>query len=236
MGGKILLIEDDKAIARYLELELVHEGYDVTIAYNGLTGYKYLTDGCEAGDRTPAGSYDIALVDIMLPGMNGFDIIKEIRKKSDIPLIILTAKDDVKDKVKGLDIGANDYVTKPFAIEELLARIRVHLRDLKQNNKVSLNVDNLLVNLESRQVKRNNNNIILTKTEFDLLVFMIKNKNIVLSRNRILDAVWGFDYMGDTNIVDVYIRYLRSKIDDGYDVKLIHTVRGVGYVLKEIKS
>ncbi|WP_073343612.1 response regulator transcription factor [Caldanaerobius fijiensis] len=226
MGNSILLVEDDKMIARFVELELQHEGFSVDIANDGIEGYNKLTTNI----------YDLAILDIMLPGMDGIQLLKKTREFSNIPIILLTAKDEVSDKVMGLDSGADDYVTKPFAIEELLARIRVLLRkNKKQEDENSYKVADLVLNTATREVTRGNKNVPLTKTEFELLLFLLKNKNIVLSRERILNEVWGYDYIGDTNIVDVYIRYLRSKIDDGYDVKLIQTVRGVGYVIKEHK-
>lgn len=226
MGNSILLVEDDKMIARFVELELKHEGFSVDIANDGIEGYNKLTTNI----------YDLAILDIMLPGMDGIQLLKKAREFSNIPIILLTAKDEVSDKVMGLDSGADDYVTKPFAIEELLARIRVLLRkNKKQEDENSYKVADLVLNTATREVTRGNKNVPLTKTEFELLLFLLKNKNIVLSRERILNEVWGYDYIGDTNIVDVYIRYLRSKIDDGYDVKLIQTVRGVGYVIKEHK-
>lgn len=225
MPKSILIVEDDEAIARFIELELKHEGYEVEIAYDGISGHK----------KIKTREYDIIILDIMLPGIDGIELLKKIRLHSNIPIILLTAKSDINDKVLGLDAGADDYLTKPFAIEELLARIRVLLRKktsiYTQNQE--LKIADLTLDTLTRTVKRGDININLTKTEFDLLFFLLKNKNIVLSRDKILNEVWGYDFLGETNIVDVYIRYLRSKIDDGYENKLIHTVRGIGYVLKE---
>lgn len=179
--------------------------------------------------------FDLLLLDIMLPSLNGLEILRRLRQVSDIPIIMLTAKDEIMDKVTGLDIGANDYMTKPFAIEELLARIRTALKKSTNVNKILniLSVGELSLDLAQHMVTYNNNSIDLTKTEFDLLKLLIENKNIVLTRNKIIDIVWGYEYMGDTNVVDVYIRYLRSKIDDKFSKKFIYTVRGVGYILKD---
>jgi two-component system, OmpR family, response regulator ArlR len=224
---KVLIIEDEKQISRFLELELQHEGYSVEISYDGREGLK-------AAQESPP---DILLLDIMLPGMNGMEVCRKIRLFSKVPIIILTAKDETIDKVMGLDLGANDYVTKPFVIEELLARIRALLRksDPDTKNNKTLTIGNLVMDLSKRDVKRGNESIDLTKREYDLLEYLTRNKGIVLKREQILEHVWGFEYMGDTNVVDVYIRYLRSKIDELYESKLIHTVRGVGYVMKEEK-
>lgn len=225
MSKSVLIVEDDRPISRFVELELKHEGYDVDVAHDGISGY----------EKIKSNKYDIIILDIMLPGMDGIELLKKVRLNSDVPVILLTAKSDVEDKVFGLDIGADDYITKPFAIEELLARMRVLLRNRKRIYRYGeeLKAADLVLNTSTRTVKRGDISINLTKTEFDLLQYLLKNKNVVLSRNRILNEVWGYDFLGDTNIVDVYIRYLRSKIDDGYENKLIHTVRGVGYVLKE---
>lgn len=180
------------------------------------------------------GDYDLVLLDIMLPGMDGYEVLKKIRENSDIPVIMLTAKYEVKDKVRGLDIGADDYVTKPFSIEELFARVRAALR--KRNPSVKRDVlrfADIVMDLTTHEVRRQGVKIDLTKKEFDLLEFLMRNANIALSREKILQSVWGYDYYGDTNVVDVYIRYLRSKIDDPFDRKLIHTIRGVGYSLRD---
>lgn len=225
MPYKILLIEDEPKIARFLELELQYEGYIVDKAHDGRTGLqKALED-----------DMDLIILDIMLPELNGMEVCRRIRQSSDIPIIMLTAKDDTMDKVAGLDLGADDYITKPFAIEELLARIRVALRRNKVPKKAvhSLNVRGLQLDFEKHLVTYKSTPIDLTKREFDLLRYLMENKDIVLTRDKILEKVWGYDYFGDTNVVDVYIRYLRSKIDDQYKVKFIHTIRGVGYLLKD---
>ncbi len=224
MNKTILIVEDEKNISRFLELELTHEGYEVDKAY----------DGKEALEKLEASSYDLVVLDIMLPKINGMTVLIRLRKFSSIPVIMLTAKDDTMDKVMGLDSGADDYLTKPFEIEELFARIRVCLK----HKKVDIEDSNLLefgklkINNNMMSVYYNDNEINLTKKEYELLKFLLENKKIVLSRDIILNKVWGYDYFGDTNIVDVYIRYLRSKIDEKYNIKLIHTVRGVGYILK----
>jgi len=224
MNKTILIVEDEKNISRFLELELTHEGYEVDKAY----------DGKEALEKLEANSYDLVVLDIMLPKINGMTVLRRLRKFSSIPVIMLTAKDDTMDKVMGLDSGADDYLTKPFEIEELFARIRVCLKhkkiDIEDSN--LLEFGKLKINNNMMSVYYNDNEINLTKKEYELLKFLLENKKIVLSRDVILNKVWGYDYFGDTNIVDVYIRYLRSKIDEKYNIKLIHTVRGVGYILK----
>jgi len=224
MNETILIVEDEKNISRFLELELTHEGYEVDKAY----------DGKEALEKLENNSYDLVVLDIMLPKINGMTVLRRLRKFSSIPVIMLTAKDDTMDKVMGLDSGADDYLTKPFEIEELFARIRVCLKHKKINIEDSnlLEFGKLKINSDMMSVYYNDSEINLTKKEYELLKFLIENKKIVLSRDIILNKVWGYDYFGDTNIVDVYIRYLRSKIDEKYDIKLIHTVRGVGYILK----
>lgn len=223
-GEKILIIEDEVKIARFLELELTHEGYLVEQSH----------DGREGLDIALSGEYALIILDVMLPSLNGMEVLRRLRQSSETPVIMLTAKDNVTDIVMGLDIGANDYITKPFAIEELLARIRVALK----RNKTSDHTHNIIelgplkIDSDQHQVSYNGEPIDLTKKEYDLLNYLAENYNIVLSREKILEKVWGYAYYGDTNAVDVYIRYLRSKIDDIYHIKLIHTVRGVGYVLK----
>lgn len=222
---KILIIEDELKIARFLELELGHEGYVVDQA----------NDGREGLNKAQSSQYDLIILDIMLPSVNGIEILRKIRHSSDIPIIMLTAKDEIMDKVVGLDMGASDYMTKPFAIEELLARIRSALKRgmVKSESLKTLQVAGLQLDLDKYSVTYHNEVIELTKREFDLLKHLIENKNIVMTRDKLLEAVWGYDYVGDTNIVDVYIRYLRSKIDDKYNKKLISTIRGVGYIIKD---
>ncbi len=227
--SRILIVEDEVQLARLLELELEHEGYQAVVENNG----------SDALERLKEGDFQIVLLDIMLPELDGLVVCKKIRKFSDIPVIMVTAKDAVPDKVKALDIGADDYITKPFAIEELLARIRALLRRKNDKNKDQssiLKFSNLTIDKNKYRVERDDKEIELTKKEYDLLVYMTENEGIVLSRDDILSNIWGYDYLGETNVVDVYIRYLRSKVDDPFDEKLIKTVRGVGYVLRGEKE
>lgn len=224
---RILIIEDEEKIARFIELELKYEGYEVEKAFNG-------RDGLELATTQP---FDLVLLDIMLPALNGIEVLRRIRKVSDIPIILLTARDAVVDKVSGLDGGADDYITKPFAIEELLARIRVALRKRRSAKETKesgeLRAGPLTLDPVRREVKVDNTLLDLTKREFDLLHYLLENKNIVVSRETLLQHIWGYDFSGGTNAVDVYIRYLRSKIEEPFKLKLIHTVRGVGYVIKD---
>lgn len=224
--AKIFIVEDERRIARFLQMELEHEGFQTANESNGLRAY----------ERIIQEDYDLVLLDIMLPGMDGLTICKNVRKLSDIPIIMLTAKDEINDKVTGLDIGADDYITKPFAIQELLARIRAALRkrnnNIKQDEPSVFTFKNITVYLERHEVMVNDTVVEFTKKEYDLLLYMLQNHDHVLSREQILQSIWGYEYMGDTNVVDVYIRYLRSKIDDEFNEKYIHTVRGIGYVIK----
>ncbi|MEE1130712.1 MAG: response regulator transcription factor [Caryophanon sp.] len=222
MTQHILVVEDEPQIARVLQLELQFEGYDVTIAHTG-------TDGLIAYREQP---FDLVLLDIMLPEMNGLDVLKRIRTDERMtPVILLTAKSDTSDKVAGLDLGANDYITKPFEFEELLARIRTHLRfaQPKQAAVTTISANGIVLNEAARDVTYNGETVELTQREFDLLHHFLLNKNNVQTREQLLNAVWGFDYYGDTNVVDVYVRYLRQKLDPSS----IQTVRGVGYVIKD---
>lgn len=220
---KILLVEDEKQMSMFIEMELTHEGYDVDLSY----------DGRDALRKAENSDYSLILMDIMIPSLNGIEVCRRIRGFSDVPIIMLTAKSDVPDKVLGLDAGANDYLTKPFAIEELLARIRVYTREKAQKNVLDeIKVKDILMDNKIHQVWRNGKEIELTKKEYDLLKVLLINKNIVLTREQLIEKVWGYDYVGDTNIVDVFIRYLRSKIDDGFEDKAITTIRGVGYIIK----
>ena len=225
MVERILIVEDEKSIARVLELELKFEGYETGVAHTGSEGLIQFREQ----------DWDLVLLDLMLPEIHGLDVLKRIRSSgAAIPVILLTAKNNVKDKVAGLDLGANDYVTKPFEIEELLARIRACLRLSNGNGNSALHrFCDLEMNESTRDVKRNGRMIELTPREFDLLLYLIKNPQQVLSREQVLNAVWGYDYYGDTNVIDVYIRYLRKKVDAGERSTYIQTVRGVGYVLKE---
>ncbi len=221
---KVLIIEDDKKISRFLELELMHEGYSVTIEHDGRKG---LTSAL-------TGSFGLVLLDVMLPTLNGFEILRRIRLESNLPVIMLTAKDAVTDRVMGLDTGADDYICKPFSIEELLARVRTALRKKTEvgSEGVSYKISDLELDAAKHSVCRAGQTAELTKKEYDLLKYLIANKGNVLTREQILENVWGFDFFGSTNIVDVYIRYLRGKIDDPFDQKLIHTIRGVGYTIR----
>lgn len=226
MANRILIIEDEEKIARFVELELMHEGNEVEKAFDGREGLEKALSGC----------YDLILLDVMLPGLNGLEVLRRFRMEKDTPVIMLTARDAVMDKVSGLDAGADDYITKPFAIEELLARIRVALKKrvpmaVAPTN--TLSIKGVILDEDRYEVTVNGEIVELTNREFELLRMLMKNKNIVLDREKLMNEVCGYDYMGETNIIDVYIRYLRTKIDDHYGIKLIHTVRGVGYVVKE---
>ena len=225
MPEKILIVEDEAKLARFVELELMHEGYQVEKSPDG-------RDGLE---KLESGAYDLALLDIMLPGLNGLEVLRRARRTVDTPVIMLTARDSVMDKVTGLDMGAEDYITKPFEIEELLARIRAALRKGTRRQAAShvLTAGPLTLDADRYTAAWNDAPIELTHREFTLLKVLMENQGIVMSRSTLMERVWGYDYMGETNIVDVYVRYLRGKIDDVYGVKLIHTVRGVGYVLRE---
>lgn len=224
---KILIVEDEEKIARFLELELQHEGYGVEKAVNGREGL----------DKALTGVYALMVLDVMLPELNGFEVLRRLRKSSDMPVIMLTARDTVMDKVAGLDGGADDYMTKPFAIEELLARIRLALKKRKGVSTVQaenqLSCRGLTMDIQRYEVTYAGNKIELTHREFELLKVLLENRNIVISRDTLLEKVCGYDYLGETNIIDVYVRYLRSKLDDVYQVKWIQTVRGVGYVIRD---
>ncbi|MGE5627340.1 MAG: response regulator transcription factor [Solirubrobacterales bacterium] len=223
--ARILIIEDDEQIYRLLELELKHKGYEPEIAVDGNIGLQKLQSD----------HYDIVLLDIMLPGIDGIEVCRRIRVFSEVTIIMLTAKDDLVSKVMALDIGADDYVTKPFAIEEILARIRAALRRNEGSTEKSsqLRIDELIMYIDKREVIREGQVIHLSKKEFDILECLMRNKDVVLSRETLLENIWGYDFMGESNTVDVYIRYLRSKVDDPFEKKLIHTYRGVGYAIKE---
>ena len=219
---RILIIEDESKIARFIQLELNHEGYEVELASDG-------RDGLELLKTRP---FDLVLLDIMLPSINGFEVLRRLRLFSSVAVILLTAKDDVIDKVMGLDSGADDYITKPFAIEELLARIRMALRKQNRTQVSLLTHKDLVVDVEKYKATLRGKEIELTKKEFDLLTILLQNKNKVCTRENLLERVWGYSYDGTTNAVDVYIRHLRVKIEDE-DMSVIHTVRGVGYVIKD---
>lgn len=226
---KVLVIEDEVGISRILQLELEHEGYQVGTAEDGRTGLQ----------MAMTGEWNLALLDVMLPGINGIEVLRRLRQAGNLlPVILLTARDTVPDKVSGFEHGANDYITKPFAMEELLARVRNILRIFHQQPKETegsdvIKVADMTVELRTRKVFRKEVAIELTPREFELLVYLAEHRNQERSREEILSEVWGYDFIGETNLVDVYIRYLRQKIDKGFRHKLIHTVRGVGYMLKE---
>ncbi len=223
MKERILLVEDEEKLARMLELELNYEGYQVEKAADGRTGL----------ERARSGEFDLVLLDVMLPQLSGMEVLRRLRKESQLPVILLTARDSVMDKVSGLDAGADDYVTKPFAIEELLARIRSALRGRSGWEGQALTAGELAMDVERRRVTVGGREVELTKKEFDLLRALLENKGRVLTREALLDSVWGVDFVGETNSVDVYIRFLRSKLDEAFGIKLIHTVRGVGYVVRD---
>ncbi len=225
MAERILIVEDEAKLARFVELELLHEGYEVEKSPDG-------RDGLE---KMESGGYDLVLLDIMLPGLNGLEVLRRARRSVDTPVILLTARDTVMDKVTGLDMGAEDYITKPFEIEELLARIRACLRKSQRRAPQThvLTVGALTLDTDRYAAAFDGHPIELSHREFTLLQTLMENAGIVMSRATLLERVWGYDYLGETNVVDVYIRYLRAKIDDVYGVKLLHTVRGVGYVLRE---
>ena len=223
---KILIVEDEEKIARFIELELIHEGYKIINADNGRTGL-------EIAER---GEADLIILDVMLPEINGLEVLRRIRKVSEVPIIMLTARDAVMDKVSGLDAGADDYITKPFAIEELLARIRTALKKrvftVKKDEDV-IRCGLLTLDKMRHKVMYGDTEIELTNREFTLLQILMENKNIVLTRDVLIEKVCGYNYVGETNVIDVYVRYLRTKIDDVFKVKIISTVRGVGYVIKD---
>ncbi len=225
---RILIVEDERRIARFLQIELEHEGFETSIEDNGRRAF----------ERIIQEKYDLVLLDVMLPEMDGMTICKKVRALSGIPIIMLTARDEIADKVQGLDIGADDYITKPFAIEELMARIRAALRKhVSDENPVDnveyFKVRELVIYPSRFEAFVGETPIELTKKEYSLLEYLMRNKRTVLTRDQILQEVWGYDYVGDTNVVDVYIRYLRAKIDDRFHNKYIHTVRGVGYVIRD---
>lgn len=227
MSEKILVVEDEVKIARFIELELKYEGYEVVIAHDGRNGL----------DKAVQEDISLIILDLMLPLMSGIEVCRRIRQTgSTVPIIMLTAKDDVTDKVMGLDMGADDYMTKPFAIEELLARIRVALKRHTSEAKVEgdvLTYKALTLDDLKRRVTFEEDIIQLTKKEYELLKYLLENMNIALDREKILEKVWGYDYYGDTNVIDVYVRYLRSKIDQKYGIDMIKTVRGVGYIISD---
>ncbi|KJD45810.1 response regulator transcription factor [Paenibacillus terrae] len=220
---KILLIEDEKNLARFIELELKHESYEVTVNYEGRKGL----------ESALSEEWDIILLDLMLPGLNGIEVCRRIRKTKQTPIIMLTARDGVMDKVMGLDSGADDYIPKPFAIEELLARMRSLLRrsgSVEDTTQIIYN--GLVLDSEARILTKDQQIIELTKREFDLLSILMQNIGRVMTRERLMELIWGYDSEVETNVVDVYIRYLRSKIDEPGEPSFIQTLRGLGYVIR----
>jgi two-component system response regulator ArlR len=218
---RILVIEDDPAINRVLQLELEHEGYAVETARDGLLGL-------ERALKEP----DLIILDLMLPKMDGLEVCKRVRRKSRVPIIMLTAKDRIPDRIEGLDFGADDYLTKPFATEELLARVRARLRERTPADNV-IEYRDLAMDRDRHEVRRGDRLINLTAKEYALLEYLLLHRNKVHSRDELFNGVWGSDFLGDSNLIDVYIRYLRGKVDDGFADKLITTVRGVGYTIKD---
>lgn len=228
--SKILIIEDEEKIARFVELELSHEGYETDKAMNGREGL----------EKIESGGYDLVILDIMLPELNGIEVLRRARRTTDVPVILLTARDSVTDKVSGLDMGANDYITKPFAIEELLARIRAILRSSEKSAEKSpepaakeeehvLSCSGVEMNTDSHEVTYNGQPVELTNREFILLRTLMENKNVAMTREKLLCDAWGYDYYGETNIIDVYVRYIRHKTSDD----VIKTIRGVGYIVSD---
>lgn len=228
MSNRILIVEDEKNLARFVELELKHEGYETEVHYNGRTGL----------EAALSGDWDAILLDLMLPELNGLEVCRRIRQTKNTPIIMMTARDSVIDRVSGLDHGADDYIVKPFAIEELLARLRALLRridiegDKNITKQTTINYRDLTIEKENRIVRRGEEVIELTKREYELLLILMENINVVLSRDVLLNKVWGYEIEVETNVVDVYIRYLRNKVDVAGEDSYIQTVRGTGYVMR----
>lgn len=224
MSIQIVVVEDEEKLARFIEMELGYEGYAVSVANDGLTGLTTIRD------KNP----DLIILDWMMPGMTGVEVCRRLRSTGvKTPVILLTAKDEVSDRVTGLDSGADDYLVKPFSIEELLARIRAHLRRTQDDDTETLRFEDLSLDRQTREVFRGQRAIELTAKEFDLLEYLLSYPRQVITRDRILEEVWGYDFMGDSNIIEVYIRYLRLKLEAEGESRLIQTVRGVGYVLRD---
>lgn len=224
MSAHILLVEDEVKLARFIELELTSEGYQVSVAHDGMAGLSIAREV----------TLDLAILDWMLPGLSGIELCRRLRSTgSKVPVILLTAKDEVGDRVTGLDAGADDYVVKPFSIEELLARVRAHLRRTQDGDEDLLQFETLKLNRKTREVYRGTRAIGLTAKEFDLLEYLLRHPRQVFTRDQILENVWGYDFMGDSNVIEVYVRYLRLKLEENNEQRLIHTVRGVGYTLRD---
>ena len=221
---RVLVVEDEKYMNHIISKKLKVEGYSVDSCH----------DGEEAINYIKSASYDIIIMDIMMPQKDGYEVLKEIRYEGNpVPVLFLTAKDALEDRVKGLDLGADDYLVKPFHFEELMARIRVMIRRSHGKASNQLQIADLILDINAHTVKRNNNFIELSAKEFAILEYMMQNAGIVLSREKLETHIWNYDYQGASNMIDVYIRYLRIKIDKDYEHKLIHTVRGVGYMIKD---
>ncbi|MGA9398933.1 MAG: response regulator transcription factor [Anaerolineaceae bacterium] len=223
MKEKILIIEDDEAILKVLHRVLSYEGYEIFKALNGQQGLN------SARENHP----DLVILDIMLPGMDGLEVCRRLRLGGTIPILMLTAKDTIQDRVTGLDAGADDYLVKPFEVDELLARLRALLRRTQSDRQPILNFADLTLDTNTRQAYRKGREINLTATEYDLIELFLHHPRQVLTREVIFDRVWGYDFGGESNVLDVYIRYLRQKLEEGGEPRLIFTVRGVGYVLRE---
>jgi DNA-binding response OmpR family regulator len=224
MTAHILLVEDEIKLARFVELELESEGYRVSVSHDGMSGLSL------ARESNP----DLAILDWMLPGLTGVELCRRLRATgSKIPVILLTARDEVGDRVTGLDAGADDYLVKPFSIEELLARIRAHLRRIQETDTDILQFEDLSLNRRTREVFRGQRSIDLTAKEFDLLQYLMSHPRQVFTRDQIIENIWGYDFLGDSNIIEVYVRYLRLKLEEKDEKRLIHTARGVGYSLRE---
>jgi two-component system OmpR family response regulator len=224
--ARILLIEDEPDIAAFIRLELGYEGYHVEVAHDGQKGLM------AARQSSP----DLIILDRMLPGLDGVELCKRVRQSSDVPILMLTAKGETSDKVTGLDAGANDYLVKPFDLEELLARVRVQLRLRQKDDKQTFHFADLSLDVETRQVMRGDRTISLSPKEFDLLLYFMQHPRVVLGRERLLNGVWGYDFGGEDNVLEVYVRYLRQKLEAAGEPRLIHTVRGVGYVFRETEA
>lgn len=219
---KILIIEDEINICDFIKMELEYEGYNVNVHNDGRTG---LLEALE-------NEYDLIILDVMLPSMNGFEVCRRLKKNISTPIIILSAKDTVMDKVNGLNIGADDYLAKPFAIEELLARIQVVFRRQENSKPMIIKFKDLLIEQDSRKVTKDKETLTLTNKEYELLTFLISNKDKVVSRDDILQNIWGYDYDGETNVIDVYIKFLRNKLNSVDKEEYIQTVRSVGYIMR----
>lgn len=222
----ILIIDDDPRITALLKRTLNFEGYPVVVAGDGADGLKKALEG----------NFDLVVLDIMMPGMDGWEVCRRIRAEKDVPVLMLTARDDVADRVKGLDTGADDYLVKPFALEEFLARVRALLRRLKSftEGKHKLSFGDLILDTGTREVFRGERELRLTAREFDMLLYFMEHPRQVLTRDMLMERIWGYDYSGESNVLEVYVGMLRHKLEEAGEKRLLHTVRGVGYVLREM--